>query len=76
VGAAYPPTWTSNWLGVGSVNLVNDGWYALSISEPDYTSNTPGPAFAAIPEPSAALLVACGSGLLILFHARKRLHAG
>ena len=74
VGASYPSSWTSSFSGVGGTFLNNDGWYALSITEPDFSSNTPGPAYAAIPEPSALflLIVAGGGGLLL--NARRRIH--
>ncbi|GAB4181708.1 MAG: hypothetical protein Fur0032_22830 [Terrimicrobiaceae bacterium] len=73
-GSAYPTTWTDSYLGVSGTPLINDGWYALSITEPDFTPNLPGAAVAAVPEPSALVLVLLASCGLI--HAKKRLHVG
>jgi len=46
-GSPYPATWTSNSSGASATTLVNNGWYAFSITAADYTSNTPGSAVAA-----------------------------
>ena len=71
-GPAYPGSWTSSMVGVGEA-LVNDRWYALSFSNPDFSSIQPGSATAAIPEPSTTLLLVLASGVFL--YARKRLHA-
>ena len=72
-GIAYPITWTASFIGAGET-LAANGWYAFSISNADFSSNLPGAAFAAIPEPSTLALLAAG-GILLVIHARKRFHA-
>ncbi len=67
----YPATWTAANFGLSSINLVNDGWYALSISEPDFTSNVPGSAFAAVPEPAAVPLLLLGVAILNVYRRRS-----
>ncbi len=76
---SYPATWQSSWLGASGTPLVNDGWYALSISEPDYTSNIPGSAIPAlqptpIPEPRAYAMMLLGAvlGALAWLNRHKR----
>ncbi len=58
-----PTTWTSSWVGA-SITLVNNGWAAFSITQPDFTSNPPTAAVvAAIPEPSVGLLAFLGTSI-------------
>lgn len=71
-GTSYPVTWTASFTGAGEA-LAADGWYAFSLSNSDYSSNVPGLAVSAVPEPGTLLLAAFSAG--ILFHARKRLHS-
>jgi hypothetical protein len=71
-GPAYPGTWTSSVVGVGGEPLTNNGWYTLSLSNPDFSPNLPGLATAAIPEPSTTLLLLLAGGVFL--YARKRLH--
>jgi hypothetical protein len=51
-GTSYPSTWTSSMSGAGSTTLVNNGWYAFSITSANYTSHTPGSAIAAAMSPT------------------------
>ncbi len=62
----YPGWWGFATLGASDTSLVNDGWYALS-----HAGGPPGPALAAIPEPSAAVLVLLGAGMLAWFRRRR-----
>lgn len=71
-GTSYPGTWTSSFAGASQA-LVNNDWYAFSISQPNFDSNLPGVATAAVPEPSTFLLLIVTGGLFL--YARKRLHA-
>lgn len=73
-GTAYPATWTSSMSGIADTPLTNDGWFALSISNPDFSSNIPGPAMVApVPEPAAIVLLVLGGFALLL--RRKSGHA-
>mgnify|MGYP000523306334 CR=1 FL=1 len=67
-GFTLTGNWTPNFLGA-TAPAVDDGWFAFSITEPDYDSIVPDRPFAAVPEPSAALLA--GLGLLVTA-ARRR----
>jgi hypothetical protein len=58
-GFALTGNWTSNFVGA-STPAVPEGWFAFSITEPDYDSVLPGQPLAAVPEPSVALLAALG----------------
>ena len=71
-GTAYPSVWTSSLLGANEP-LVNNGWFAFSITDSSYNSNIPGPAIGATPEPATGWLVLFAG--LLLFYARKRFHA-
>jgi len=66
-GTALTGNWTSNLVGAASP-IVPNGWFAFSITTPDYTSQIPDQPLAAIPEPSTALL----GGLSLLLLARRR----
>lgn len=70
--SVYPTTWTSSMTGATDTNLVNNGWFALSISNSDFSSNIPGAAVAAVPEPDSVALVAGAGGLLLLWSRRRR----
>lgn len=41
-GRSYPGQWTSSNFGLSGTTLVDGGWYALSLTESDWTSNPPG----------------------------------
>ncbi|HEY8900129.1 MAG TPA: PEP-CTERM sorting domain-containing protein [Chthoniobacterales bacterium] len=69
--SSYPTTWTSSFDGAGGTTLVNNGWYAFSITDPAYTSHVPGAAVAAVPEPATVALLVLG-GLALLWHRRAR----
>lgn len=69
-GPAYPGTWTSSAVGV-TETLTQNTWYALSLSNSDFSSNLPGAATAAVPEPIALWLILLAG---IIFHASKRLY--
>jgi len=73
VTTSYPGSWDSTFVnGISQTTIVNDGWYAFSITDPDYNSNIPGPAtVAAVPEPSSVSLLALG-GLALALTLRRR----
>jgi len=72
ISTSYPATWTSSMTGASSTDLANNGWYAFSITTPDYSSNLPGAATAAaVPEPSSVALLAI-SGLTLALTLRRR----
>ena len=71
-GTSYPSIWTSSLLG-SNEPLVNNGWFAFSITDSSFNSNIPGPAVGAFPEPSALPMVILAG--VILYYARKRLHS-
>ncbi|MGH8047129.1 MAG: hypothetical protein ACREKL_07775 [Chthoniobacterales bacterium] len=75
VAPTYPVTWTSSFDGASGTMLVNDGWFALSITDPDFNSHIPGPAMAApVPEPGVIVLLAIGA-IAVLAHVKTRVHA-
>jgi len=70
-GNAYPTTWTAAWVGAGSVNLVDDGWYAFSFA-PNFVDTLPGAAVAAVPEPGSVALILFAAGVLFVISCRHR----
>ncbi len=71
----YPTTWTSAWVGASSTTLTDGAWYAFSISQTDYTSNLPGSAVAAVPEPATMGLIVVSLGGILFFVHRKQQQA-
>jgi hypothetical protein len=72
---SYPASWAEAGAGVSGVTLTDEGWYALTYSDPFWTGVPPGAtATVAVPEPgSAALLLVCGAGWLAI---RRRAGTG
>jgi len=72
---SYPGSWDSTFVnGISQTTLLDNGWYAFSITTPDYVSQPPGAAIAAVPEPSTLAMVGIGSIAFGLF-LRHRRHA-
>ncbi|MDD5201456.1 MAG: PEP-CTERM sorting domain-containing protein [Terrimicrobiaceae bacterium] len=67
----YPVSWTDAMDGVSGTTLVDNGWFALSFSNPDFTSNLPGAAVAAVPEPATLVLAAIGFGAMLWRRKRR-----
>ncbi len=68
----YPTQWTSADFGLSGISLDDDGWYAMSFADPDWTPVEPGVALAAIPEPAVSMLIVLGGGLLLCARFTRR----
>ena len=66
------PSWSEAGGGVSGVTLVDNGWYALSYSDPSWAPLTPSAAFAAIPEPSSFRLLLPLLAVFFLIWAKKK----